>query len=230
MEAAMTTVKNGEDAMPLGNAADSALPGASAERRCIVTRAALEKDQLIRFVLGPDNEIVPDLLENLPGRGYWVTASRKVLAEAVKKNAFAKAMHAPVKPAPDLVDRIAWMIDRQIVDLLGLARRSGSLTTGFEKVDVALRTGKAVLLIQAKDAGADGRAKLARHTLPEVEIWTPLTAEQLGRAIGRDHAVHVAVGPGGLATRLKAVLRRQQGLSDDGVAGAGHAPAQPRTE
>jgi predicted RNA-binding protein YlxR (DUF448 family) len=234
MEAAMPVVdrrvKDGEGAMPprddlAGAAADSALP----ERRCIVTRQALEKDQLIRFVIGPDNAVVPDLLENLPGRGYWVTASRKVLAEAVKKNAFAKAMQASVKPAPDLVDRIADMIDRQIIDLLGLARRSGGLVTGFEKVDVALRTGKAVLLIQASDAGADGRAKLARHTLPEVEIWTPLTAEQLGRAIGRDHAVHVAVAPGGLATRLKAVLRRQQGLSDDGVAGAGHAPAQPRT-
>jgi predicted RNA-binding protein YlxR (DUF448 family) len=84
--AAMTEVKDGEDALPVSaTATDSALP----ERRCIVTREALEKDQLIRFVLGPDNEIVPDLLENLPGRGYWVTASRKVLAEAVKKNAFA---------------------------------------------------------------------------------------------------------------------------------------------
>jgi predicted RNA-binding protein YlxR (DUF448 family)/ribosomal protein L30E len=234
MDAAMTTVKDEKDAMPqgeplAGKATDSALPGAASERRCIVTREALEKDQLIRFVLGPDNEIVPDLATNLPGRGYWVTASRKILAEAVKKNAFAKAMQAPVKPAADLVERVAGLIDRQIVDLLGLARRSGSLVTGFEKVDVALRTGKAVLLIEATDAGADGRAKLARHTLPEVEIWAPLTAEQLGRAIGRDHAVHVAVAPGGLANRLKAVLRRQQGLSD-GVAGAGHAPAQPRTE
>ncbi len=222
----MTTIENGEDAAPLGDAdARSA-----SERRCIVTREALEKDRLIRFVLGPDNAIVPDLAGNLPGRGYWVTASRKILAEAVKKNAFARAMQASVKPDPDLVDRICGLIDRQVIDLLGLARRSGSLVTGFEKVDVALRTGKAVLLIEAKDAGADGRAKLARHTLPGVEIWSPLTAEQLGRAIGRDYAVHVAVGPGGIATRLKAVLRRQQGLSDDGVAGAGHASAQPRTE
>ncbi len=231
MEVATTMVEKEEGAAqagvnPGGKAADSAL----SERRCIVTREALEKDQLIRFVLGPDQAIVPDLSENLPGRGYWVTASRKVLTEAVKKNAFAKAMQAPVKPAADLVDRVAGLIDRQVVDLLGLARRSGSLVTGFEKVDVALRTGKAVLLIEAKDAGADGRAKLARHTLPGVEIWAPLTAEQLGRAIGRDYAVHVAVAPGGLANRLKAVLRRQQGLSDDGVAGAGHAPAQPRTE
>ena len=225
------TVKDGKDATPVaGSANDSAPSRELPERRCIVTREALEKDRLIRFVLGPDNAIVPDLSENLPGRGYWVTASRKILAEAVKKNAFAKAMQAPVRPDADLADRVAGLVDRQVVDLLGLARRSGSLVTGFEKVDVALRTGKAVLLIEAKDAGMDGRAKLARHTLPGVEIWAPLTAEQLGRAIGRDFAVHVAVAPGGLADRLKMVLRRQQGLSDAGAAGAGHALAQPRTE
>src|SRR3954463_568877 len=115
MEAVMTAVKDGTDAMPEGTALDgkaddSALP----ERRCIVTRQALEKDQLIRFVLGPDNAIVPDLLENLPGRGFWVAADRKTLAEAVKKNAFAKARQAPVKPAADLVERIAGLIERQI--------------------------------------------------------------------------------------------------------------------
>jgi len=226
MELTMIEAKEREEAVPQADAERDSV----SERRCIVTRQAMEKDQLIRFVLGPDNEIVPDLSENLPGRGYWVSADRKLLTEAVRRNVFAKVMQAPVKPASDLVTRVAGLIDRQIVDLLGLAKRSGSLVTGFEKVDVALRAGRVALLIEARDAGADGRSKLARHTLPGVEIWAPLTAEQLGRAIGRDHAVHVAVGPGGLATRLKTVLRRQRGFSDDGIVGAEEAPAQPRTE
>ena len=208
-------------------------PAAGAEtslRRCIVTREAQEKDRLIRFVLGPGDEIVPDLAGKLPGRGAWVTADRAILAQAVKKNAFAKAFQQPVRLPADLVERVGQLIDRQVIDLLGLARRSGRLVTGFEKADVALRTGRAVLLIEAKDAGKEGRAKLARHTLPGVEIWAPLTAEQLGRAIGRDHAVHVAVGPGGLAERLKIALRRQRGFSTDGTtmdgpSGGGHSAA-----
>src|SRR6185295_764587 len=106
-------------------------------------------------------------------RGTWVSADRGILSEAVRKNAFAKAMQAPVKPAADLPERIGRLIDRQIVDLLGLARRSGTLVSGFEKVEVAMRTGKAALLIEARDAGADGRAKLARQALPGVEIWAP---------------------------------------------------------
>ena len=194
-------------------------------RRCIVTREALEKDQLIRFVLGPENEVFPDLNGKLPGRGAWVKAERAVLEQAIKKNAFAKAFQAPAKISADLAERIGRMLDQQILDLLGLARRSGLVVTGFEKADTALRTGRAVLLIEAKDAGKEGRSKLARHTLPGVEIWAPLTADLLGRAIGRDHAVHVAVAPGGLAERLKIALRRQNGFSKGEPSGGGHSAA-----
>ena len=204
----------------------------SSLRRCIVTREALEKDRLIRFVLGPENEVFPDLAGKLPGRGAWVKAERAVLEQAVRKNAFAKAFQAPAKVPADLVERIGRMLDQQILDLLGLARRSGLVVTGFEKADTALRTGRAVLLIEAKDAGKEGRSKLARHTLPGVEIWAPLTAEQLGRAIGRDHAVHVAVGSGpsrsgGLAERLKIALRRQNGFYQGEPFGGGQSAASP---
>lgn len=48
-------------------------------RRCVVTRAVLPKDQMIRFVLGPDRMIVPDLAARLPGRGMWLSASADVI-------------------------------------------------------------------------------------------------------------------------------------------------------
>jgi predicted RNA-binding protein YlxR (DUF448 family) len=222
MDATMSEAQTkAEEATGMSPEAESSL------RRCIVTREALEKDRLIRFVLGPENEVFPDLAGKLPGRGAWVKAERAVLEQAVRKNAFAKAFQAPAKVPADLVERIGRMLDQQILDLLGLARRSGLVVTGFEKADTALRTGRAVLLIEAKDAGKEGRSKLARHTLPGVEIWAPLTADLLGRAIGRDHAVHVAVGPGGLAERLKVALRRQQGFTLDGSIGDGLSGGGP---
>ena len=86
---------------------EEAQVGAEASlRRCIVTREALEKDQLLRFVLGPEDLVFPDLAGKLPGRGAWVKAERAVLEQAVKKNAFAKAFQAPAKVAPDLAERV----------------------------------------------------------------------------------------------------------------------------
>jgi predicted RNA-binding protein YlxR (DUF448 family) len=48
-------------------------------RRCIVTRQRLPKEKMIRFVVGPDRRVVPDLAGRLPGRGIWLSACSDVI-------------------------------------------------------------------------------------------------------------------------------------------------------
>ena len=186
-------------------------------RRCIVTRQALEKPAMIRFVLDPDGRVVPDLKERLPGRGLWVTADREILAQAAAKNAFAKAAKQSAKVPADLVDRVAELAKREVAELIGLARKSGQLRAGFEKVQIALQSGRVRVLIAAKDGAEDGRGKLARlaSSVPShsgVEICAPLTAAELAQALGRDHAVHAAIAESGIAERIIVACRRLAGL------------------
>ena len=61
------------------------MPRHEPERTCIVTREAQAPAGLIRFVLGPDHQVVPDLRHKLPGRGVWVTARSEIVNEAVKR-------------------------------------------------------------------------------------------------------------------------------------------------
>lgn len=181
-------------------------------RRCIVTRQALEKPAMIRFVLDPEGRVVPDLKEKLPGRGLWVTADRATLAEAVKRNAFAKAAKQSAKVPADLVDRVADLTRREVAELIGLARKSGQLRAGFEKVQIALQAGKVRVLIAAMDGAEDGRGKLARMASSGVEICAPLTAAELSQALGREHAVHAAIAESGLAERIIVACRRLRAL------------------
>ncbi len=194
-------------------------------RRCIVTRQALEKPAMIRFVLDPEDRVVPDLKEKLPGRGLWVTADRAILAEAVKKNAFAKAARQSAKVPADLVDKVAELTRREAAELIGLARKSGQLRAGFEKVQAALKAGRVRVLIAASDAAEDGKGKLARLAaglatgLPTglvgrsgVEICAPLTAAELAQALGREHAVHAAIAESGIAERIIVACRRLRAL------------------
>ena len=58
--------------------------------------------ELIRFVVGPAGEVVPDVKRKLPGRGLWITASRAAVEEAVKRNVFARGFKRQVRVAPDL--------------------------------------------------------------------------------------------------------------------------------
>lgn len=203
---------------------EDALAGsAGPERTCIVTRQVMDKGRMIRFVAGPAGDIVPDLKGDLPGRGFWVKADRTTLAEAVRKHVFTKVTKGQARADAGLPDRVAQLLERQLLDQLGLAKKSGQLVAGFDKVEAALRAGQVKFLLEASDGSADGRGKLARLAGPGVEIWAPLPSEALAPALGRLHAVHVAVKSGGMAERLRVTLRRHAGFAQAGFARVGLA-------
>lgn len=198
------------------NAADAETDDRKATvRRCVVTRAVRPKGELLRFVVGPEGEVVPDLAATLPGRGIWVSARREALDKACKANMFARSAKRAARVPEDLSERVHAMLARRCIDLLGLARGAGQAVAGYEKVRDWIGRDRAVLLIEAADGAADGRGKMtgAARGLP---VMSCLTAEELGAAFGRDRAVHVAVAAGGFAARLRDEIRRLSGFRSGG--------------
>ncbi len=173
---------------------------AEPERRCIVTGEAQPRGGLIRFVVGPNDVVVPDVLGKLPGRGIWVTADRATLEKAVNKGLFARAAKAPARAPEDLVAEVERQLARRVVDLVALSRKAGLAVAGFEKVKRWLADGHAKVLLQASDGSERGKGKL----------WTPeggrffgmLSASELGLAFGRESVIHGALAAGGLTTRV----------------------------
>ncbi len=191
-------------------------------RRCAVTRERLPKEKMIRFVVGPERRIFHDLTATLPGRGIWLSARRDVLETARTRGAFARAARGPVTVPSDLTSDLTAALTRRIGDTLGLARRAGQAVCGFSRVREWLETGRACLLVEARDGSPDERARLLGGRGGSVVVVTPLPAEALGPVFGRDHAVHVAVAPGRLATVLRIEAERLDGLQrpDGPVGGA----------
>ena len=183
-------------------------------KRCIVSNVEMPRDQMIRFVVGPDEEIVADIEARLPGRGFWLSARRDVIHTACTKSHFAKAARAPVKVPEDLADRVERLLVRRCQDLIGLARRAGQAVSGFAKVEVWLKSGKpAGVLLAAVDGAEDGRKKV-RAWAEKAPVIVALDADELGLAFSRERAVHVIVAPGRLAEGLLVTARRLEGLRD----------------
>jgi uncharacterized protein len=194
---------------PLGPAEDAPVTGPL--RRCIVTREVLPKESLVRFVIGPAGEVVPDVAGKLPGRGLWVRAERVALANAVAKNLFAKAARKSVAVPVDLVDRTTALVAQRCLALIGLARRAGQAVCGFEKVRDALRQERIGVVLAASDGAADGRGKL-RALAGERPTLALFTVAELSAALGRENVVHAALAPGRLAEQLIAESARLAGL------------------
>jgi uncharacterized protein len=171
------------------------LAQAARERRDIVSGEVMAEEKLVRFVAGPDGVVFPDVARKLPGRGMWVAADRASVEAAVKKNGFSRSAKTKLSAPADLADTVEKLLRKRVLDGLGLARRSGDLTSGFEKVMAAVRGGKAAWLIEASDGAADGRSKilnLARHMSPQPRVIGVFDSAELGLALGAENVIHTA--------------------------------------
>lgn len=185
------------------------------ERRCIATGEVQPKRGLIRFAVSPDGQIVPDVLEKLPGRGIWVAAERDALTQAVDKKLFARGAKQAVQVRETLVDDVEALLAKRLIDGISMARKAGKAVAGYEKVKDWLGREEARILFQATDGSERGKSKLhppgGRGSFFEV-----LTASELGLSFGRERVIHAALGFGGLTERIREDAIRLSGVRELG--------------
>jgi uncharacterized protein len=175
-------------------------------RMCAVSREQRPIDELIRFVVSPQGEVIPDIKRKLPGRGLWISASRQTVADAVLRHQFSRGFKREVRVAESLAGDTETLLARAAVEALAIAAKAGQVISGFGKVETALadRKGRAAIaaLIHASDGAADGIRKLgaiARQNADnhgesrEFPAVTALTSTELDLALGRSNVVHAAL-------------------------------------
>jgi predicted RNA-binding protein YlxR (DUF448 family) len=198
---------------------------AGGERFCALTRTAKPVDELIRFVAGPNGEVVPDIKRKLPGRGIWITATRAAIDEAVKRRVFARGFRKEIRPGDDLGALTEQLLERAALDALAIVGKAGQIAAGFGKVEDAIGNGNAVALIHASDAAADGTRKLAAalrrrgdegEKIPSIDAFS---SQQLDLALGRLNVIHAALLEGPVnatfLARTQRLTRFREGTSTD---------------
>ncbi len=207
-------------------------------RMCAVTRAVRPIDELIRFVVSPQGEVLADLKRKLPGRGLWVSASRQAVAEAVRRNHFNKGFKSDLRVTAALASDTEALLVRSAIDALAMAAKAGQVVAGFGKVEDALapRQGRAQVknsaktqvqaLIHASDGAPDGMRKLdalvrpnagVNDDSPQIPVVTALTSEQLDLALGRSNVIHAALlaGPASKTFLSRSQILVRYRMADD---------------
>jgi predicted RNA-binding protein YlxR (DUF448 family)/ribosomal protein L30E len=187
----------------------------SRERRDIVSGEVMDEARLIRFVGGPDGVVVPDLARKLPGRGLWVAADRASVETAARKSLFARAAKAKLGAPADLADQVERLLRARLLAGLGLARKAGDLTLGYEKVLAAVSSGKVAWLVEASDGAEEGRRKLmaaARRAPSQPRLLVLFDSAELGLALGAENVIHTAFLAGRGAERWALDVERLSGF------------------
>jgi uncharacterized protein len=197
----------------LATALDRGPGTAQRARMCVATRTVQPVSELIRFVVGPDGEVVADVKSKLPGRGIWVTATRDALLEAVKRKAFSRGFKRDVRLPADLADRTERLLERAVLDALAMAGKAGLVAAGFGKTESALDHEDVVGLLHAAGGASDGIRKIEaasrrrRSEAPPVVIGF-LNSAQLDLALNRPNVVHAALLAGPASETFLARCRR----------------------
>ncbi|WAJ29043.1 RNA-binding protein [Antarcticirhabdus aurantiaca] len=217
---------------------DEEADGIVNERQCIVSRARLAPEAMIRFVRAPDGRVVPDLRRRLPGRGANVENRRAAVETAVKRRLFGRALKAEVRADETLADEVDRLLAQSALGSMGLARKAGQVVSGAAKVEAAVRSGKALVLVQASDGAPDGLRKMdgarraaangdADAAIPRFRLFE---SAEMSLAIGGVNVIHAAIlaGSAGLAClkRLEALAIYRGDSPDDVDDGRGPTPAQ----
>jgi uncharacterized protein len=198
------------------------------QRQCALTRVEMPAEAMLRFVVGPNGAIAPDITGKLGGRGVWVTATWAAIDQAIKRNVFAKSLKMQTKPPADMADLVEQQLRERVRQSLAFANKAGAVTTGFTKVEKAIESGRVMLLIEASDAAADGADKLRRKFIAVATaanrpamLSKTLRIAELSLAIGRPNVVHAALAEGGQCRafhrecrRLERYLTNNDGLTE----------------
>ncbi|ALE03396.1 RNA-binding protein [Bartonella ancashensis] len=169
-------------------------------RTCIVTRKSTSAAALIRFVVDPDNQIVPDLKANLPGRGVWISGQHTIVEEAIKRKIFDKSFKMNVKVPSNLSNIVDELLLKSALHSLSMARKAGAIVTGITKVNTAIRSGQAILILHAKEAKEDGKRKISQaiyalqqQTNQNIKAISLFTNDEMGMAFGANLVIHAAL-------------------------------------
>ena len=195
-------------------------------RMCAVSREVRPIDELIRFVVSPTGEVIPDLKRKLPGRGLWISASRRSVAEAVRRHQFSKGFKRDVRVAPTLPTDTDALLVRSLTEALAMAAKAGQVVAGFGKVEDALNRNETAALIHASDGAADGIRKLdailrqrdeKRGESPVIAVVNVLTSEELDLALGRSNVIHAALlaGPASKTFLSRCQMLVRYRMADD---------------
>ncbi|MSO84409.1 MAG: RNA-binding protein [Rhodospirillales bacterium] len=205
------------------NGFEEPAPETGPERRCLASGESGPKELMIRFVVSPAGEVVPDVAGRLPGRGFWLRPEPAMMKDvSALARLFGRAARRPVQVPDDLARRVDGLLAARCLERIGLARRAGRALAGADKVAEALARGqgRGGVVLEAADAGADGKNKMASDA-DDVRVIRAFTADELGLVFGRARTVHALVVAGGHADALLSDAARLEGLRGGAEAAQG---------
>ena len=183
-------------------------------KKSFAENADLDENDFIKFSLSPDNKLVPDLHDKLPGKSIWATTD-KALIECIQERKDVKE-HFGVSHVftNDLLFLIKKILRKKIVNSISLAKKAGYLAIGIDTIKAQLKEKKHCLIIVAKEARSlKNYSFFSSNTISCFENL--LYQRDLEKSTGKNNVKYVGILSKNFKKTIQVDLNKLKGFIDN---------------
>ncbi len=177
--------------------------------QCALTGKSLVIGEAVFLTISPDAVLLVDLNKELPGKHICLECKKEVVERAIKQGILQDVFGVDIQIPTGFAEKILLRLHKKAYDMLCMAKKSGALVHGLEKVMTALKADKCDFILQASDGTEGGKQKAGLNSW-NLRIFSVFTSAELGRVTGKEKVVHMAVlkNNANMSASLSALMAR----------------------
>ena len=153
-----------------------------------------------------------DYRHRLPGRGAYTCIDKKCLRDASRNKQFQRSFRGKCSEISEegLLDSLQQALLQRILNLIGMARKSGQVISGSNAVMTALRQPKGQAVVLISEDISDGIAAKIRELSDRQNVSCSqlFSKGMLGQVLGKGERSVLAIQSGALAKAILIELQR----------------------
>ena len=174
----------------------------------------LNEDNFIKICLSPDNKLVPDLYDNLPGKSVWLPANKSLINDILGKEDLKIYFGVPEFLTTDLSPLISKILRKKILNSISLTKKSGNLAIGIDAIKNQLTQKKHCLILVAK--GAKSLLNNSFFSSKDISIFECLLEQKdLEKSTGKNNVKYIGILSKNFKKTIQVDLNKLKGFIDN---------------
>ena len=183
-------------------------------KKIFLNSSSINKDDFIKICLSPDNKLIPDLCDKLPGKSVWLPADKSLLVDILKKEDLKTYFGVPKIILPDLVSKIEMILRKKILSSISMTKKSGVLAIGLDAIKTQLIQNRHCLIIVAR--GARSLADKSFFVSKNISVFESLLEQKdLEKSTGKINVKYVGIFSKNFKKTIQVDLNKLKGFIDN---------------
>ena len=183
-------------------------------KKIFLDSPSTNEDDFIKICLSPDNKLIPDLCDKLPGKSVWLPADKALIVDILRKEDLKTYLGVSEIFSPDLVSIIEMVLRKKILSSISLTKKSGVLAIGLDAIKTQLIQKRHCLIIVAR--GAKSLADKSFFVSKNISVFESLLEQKdLEKSTGKINVKYVGIFSKNFKKTIQVDLNKLKGFIDN---------------